>query len=428
MTTSKRRLRLGAKSFFLCLALSRGAWGIEAYVTNSTSTPVNVQISSAQGAVPVNCVSGCSGSSSGGGTWTANGVVVSSGVPAQFMNPSGNTQMGEVDVSSRQIVSVPLAVELASGTPANPWTVSVPLALQLSSGTAANPWTVTIPLSVQLASGTPANPFYVTIPLAIQLASGTAANPWIVSVPLSLQLSSGTPANPFFVQVPLALQLASNTINVNGAGFFTVLQGSGSATFSWRVDLSTAGTTANPFAVQGTAAAGSAASGNPLQAGLVVSSSAFATLQNQGTMQPVAGDEFGRPLFMGGANPSQVFKSSAILQGSVGPIVVISSAGAATFADICYCNISNTSQNSVYAVFQSTGSQANAGAGGVASQTPQAFTVMLSSNSDVPISMGMGCGSPIPQSSSGANKNWTVAVSAAVNAVIVDCWYMKEPR
>jgi hypothetical protein len=75
------------------------------------------------------------------------------------------------------------------------------LAVQLASGTPANPFFVQVPLSLQLSSGTPANPFNVTIPLSLQLSSGTPANPFNVVFPLSLQLSSGTPTNPFYVIV-----------------------------------------------------------------------------------------------------------------------------------------------------------------------------------------------------------------------------------
>jgi hypothetical protein len=85
-----------------------------------------------------------------------------------------------------------------------------PLALQLSSGTPANPFFVQVPLSLQLSSGTPANPFNVTIPLSLQLSSGTPANPFNVTIPLSLQLSSGTPTNPFYI-------IAVGSVTVTGA-------------------------------------------------------------------------------------------------------------------------------------------------------------------------------------------------------------------
>jgi len=61
--------------------------------------------------------------------------------------------------------------------------------------------------------------------------------------------TAGTPANPWTVKVPLAIELSSPTIGVMTQGPFTVSQGSASATASWRVDLSTVGTPANPLTV-----------------------------------------------------------------------------------------------------------------------------------------------------------------------------------
>jgi hypothetical protein len=440
----------------------------------TVSVPLSLQLSSGTPTNPFTVVF----SSNGVQASTTNVMVISMGPAVQLasgtlanpliVNHPLSIQLSSGTPANPFTVSIPLSIQLSSGNPANPLTVHDPLAIQLSSGTPTSPWTVVFSSngvqasttnvivigmgpSVQLASGTLANPLVVSVPLSLQLSSGTPANPFNVTVPLSLQLSSGTPANPFNVTVPLSLQLSSGTIanpfiidvatltvhdtadnlrvvgyglnmasvpvNVIDVASVTVNGQPNINVVQWGNTNVLTGGSNGSVGVGGLAATGATAVGNPNQFGGLVSSSAVQGGATNARIEPIAVDPFGRIMVVGGVGTWQILHSTAILLNTVVPQVIISSAGAATFSDICYCSITNTSASADYVVFQSTGSQNST----AATQTPPAFTIAAAASSSAQYGMGGGCATPIPQK--GPNTNWTVAANTAVTDIRVDCWY-----
>lgn len=190
------------------------------------------------------------------------------------------------------------------------------------------------------------------------------------------------------------------------SGTWTVQPGNTANTTPWLV---TGGTTA----IQGTTPMGSAVAGNPLQAGVVVSSGALPTQQNNGTIVPVMGTKFGQLITQAGV-PTDQIKIATMTMTTTGPTVLVASAAAATYTYICGCVATNTSATNTGIRILPQGNNSTL-ANSVYFGTPANF---------IPAGIWPGCDRPITKSVA-ANA---IAVQAdnAVSSIILQCSYYQS--
>lgn len=251
--------------------------------------------------------------------------------------------------------------------------------LQVQQSGTASVQVVTSTLQVQI-NGTPtvtANAgtgnFNTIGPVQILTVTGSTATVGyqgtISSVPVSIQGTASVQVLTSTLQVQqsgtLSAQVVTSTLQVqmNGTGSVQVvtstLQVQQSGTASVQVVTSTEQVQISG-GVGGFAASGAAASGNPMQVGVRVTSTTVPTAASDGQEIYQASDNMGRTLVSGmpwgviSSTYSTVMSSNGVLGGNfIGGQILVSSAGASTRTYLCGCTFTNTTATTNEAVIMS---------------------------------------------------------------------------
>lgn len=192
---------------------------------------------------------------------------------------------------------------------------------------------------------------------------------------------------------------ANQSVNVNQIGGTNVLTGG----------------TNGSLGIGGLAASGAAASGNPVESGLRVTSTTIPTAASDGQTIYQASSNIGQALVTGMPG-GLVLYTTATLTTNTAETVLISSAGAATYNYLCGCIVTNTSATNASIKLRRAGSTTPVEAGNILIGAPANF---------VPAGIWPGCTDPFMRSL--ANSNITVTGSASVTSLEVRCQYYQGP-
>lgn len=171
-----------------------------------------------------------------------------------------------------------------------------------------------------------------------------------------------------------------------------------------KVDLTTT-------SVSGTAATGAAASGNPVQEGVLASSNTvtYQTDTGSGVMSPVRGTRGGSPVTVLDCPREQLVKSSITITASTTETVILSSGAASIYNDLVEMLAINTSATASRIDFRSGGNG-----------TTIDFAIY------VPVGETRGFTAPHPWPQTLAAANWTAQSSASVTDIRLYGLYCKS--
>ena len=178
--------------------------------------------------------------------------------------------------------------------------------------------------------------------------------------------------------------------------------------------------TGSTINIQGSAASGATTIGNPVQIGVKVTSTTIPTAVIDGQEIYQAGTNIGQQLVTGipwgliSSTYSATMSSSTYVGASLGSVLV-SSAGASTYAYLCGCIFTNTTATNGAVIITSP-----------PDSTTNRLTIGIPANY-IPTGIWGGCTNPFFRSGSNSTIGIVQNIATSNQAVFMSCIYYKGP-